>query len=108
VFRGSIATLARDGPGSAVYFATYEVVKKALTPASGELSLSAVIIAGGLAGTSMWTLVFPIDTIKSQLQSGDRDVTLAKVLRTTYARGGIKAFFPGLAPALLRSFPANG
>jgi solute carrier family 25 carnitine/acylcarnitine transporter 20/29 len=32
VFRGSAATLARDGPGSAAYFAAYEYIKKALTP----------------------------------------------------------------------------
>ena len=112
VFRGSLATIARDGPGFAAYFATYEVVKKSLTPVAQpgqqpQLSMTAVLVAGGLAGTAMWTAVFPIDTVKSQLQSGGNDVTIGKVLRSTYARGGIKAFFPGLAPALLRSFPAN-
>ena len=52
VFRGSVATLARDGPGSAVYFAVYEYTKRKLTPEGQALSLPAVIMAGGLAGTS--------------------------------------------------------
>jgi solute carrier family 25 (mitochondrial carnitine/acylcarnitine transporter), member 20/29 len=53
VFRGSVATLARDGPGSAAYFAVYEYVKRKLTPEGHSLSLPAIIMAGGLAGISM-------------------------------------------------------
>ena len=51
VFRGSLATIARDGPGSATYFAVYEYTKRKLTPEGKALSLPAVIMAGGLAGT---------------------------------------------------------
>ena len=45
-----MATLARDGPGSAAYFAVYEYVKRRLTPEGQALSLPAIIMAGGLAG----------------------------------------------------------
>lgn len=109
VFRGSLATLARDGPGSAAYFATYEIVKKNLSKSSenGELSVGAVMIAGGTAGLAMWTAVFPLDTIKSQLQGGGPGTTLSGVIKGTYARGGIKGFFPGLGPAMARAYPAN-
>lgn len=107
VFRGSLATLARDGPGSAAYFATYEVVKKELTPHDQDLSLTAVMMAGGCAGISMWLLIFPVDTVKSLLQSSDGKLGLGGVVQQVYARGGMKGFFPGLGPALARSFPAN-
>ncbi|RPA81157.1 putative mitochondrial carnitine:acyl carnitine carrier [Ascobolus immersus RN42] len=108
LFRGSVATLARDGPGSAAYFATYEILKKQLTPAgSTDLSLGAVMTAGGMAGVSMWVLVFPVDTVKSRLQSSVGNVGIGEVVRTIYRTGGFKAFFPGIAPALARSFPAN-
>jgi solute carrier family 25 (mitochondrial carnitine/acylcarnitine transporter), member 20/29 len=50
VFRGSVATLARDGPGSAAYFAVYEYIKRKLTPEGQSLSLPAIITAGGMAG----------------------------------------------------------
>lgn len=101
VFRGSLATFARDGPGSAAYFASYEVTKKYLTPAKadgspGDLSLTAVVVAGGVAGMSMWTLVFPVDTIKSTLQATEGS-SLGQVIRTIHARGGLKAFFPGVS-----------
>lgn len=83
IFRGTGATLARDGPGSAAsasygfvhifystelflrrYFAAYEVTKKALTPVGAspsELNLGAVILAGGTAGVAMWSIAIPPD-----------------------------------------------
>jgi solute carrier family 25 carnitine/acylcarnitine transporter 20/29 len=113
VFRGSAMTLARDGPGSAAYFAAYEYVKRSLTPkdaegnVTGELSLPAIITAGGAAGVAMWIPVFPIDTIKSKLQSAEGKPTIGGTIRGVYASGGFKAFFPGFGPALARAVPAN-
>ncbi|KAG0138010.1 mitochondrial carrier domain-containing protein [Tuber indicum] len=108
VFRGSAATLARDGPGSAAYFATYEYIKRRLTPeGEGKLSMGAVMVAGGAAGMAMWLLVFPVDTVKSRLQSAQGKPTIGSVVREIHGRGGFKAFFPGLGPALARSVPAN-
>ncbi|KZF25040.1 mitochondrial carrier [Xylona heveae TC161] len=109
VFRGSAMTLARDGPGSAAYFATYEYIKRKLTPAGseGQLSLTAIMTAGGAAGVAMWIPVFPVDTVKSRLQSAEGNPTIAGTIRELFARGGVRAFFPGLAPALARAVPAN-
>jgi solute carrier family 25 carnitine/acylcarnitine transporter 20/29 len=113
VFRGSVMTLARDGPGSAAYFAAYEYVKRKMTPVdangkpSGDLSLLAIITAGGAAGIAMWIPVFPIDTVKSRLQSAEGRPTISGVINGVYRSGGIKAFFPGLGPALARAVPAN-
>ncbi|RLV91843.1 Mitochondrial carnitine carrier [Spathaspora sp. JA1] len=108
IFKGSVATLCRDGPGSALYFGTYEIVKKKLSKDSDkELSLVAIMTAGGLAGVSMWLGVFPIDTIKSTQQSSNIPVSILQTTKNIYRKGGIKAFFPGVGPALARSFPAN-
>ncbi|EEP78122.1 hypothetical protein UREG_02967 [Uncinocarpus reesii 1704] len=113
VFRGSAMTLARDGPGSAAYFAAYEYIKRRLTPkdengnVTGELSLTAVLTAGGAAGVAMWIPVFPVDTIKSRLQSAEGRPTILGTIRGVYASGGVKAFFPGFGPALARAVPAN-
>jgi solute carrier family 25 carnitine/acylcarnitine transporter 20/29 len=112
VFRGSAMTLARDAPGSAAYFAAYETVKRALTPKNadgtpGELSLLAVMAAGGAAGIAMWIPVFPVDTVKSRLQSADGNPTIGGTVKELYRRGGYKAFFPGIGPAMARAVPAN-
>jgi solute carrier family 25 carnitine/acylcarnitine transporter 20/29 len=113
VFRGSAMTLARDGPGSAAYFAAYEYIKRSLTPkdaegnVTGELSLTAVLTAGGAAGIAMWIPVFPVDTIKSRLQSAPGKPTIGGTISAVYGSGGFKAFFPGFGPALCRAVPAN-
>lgn len=107
VFKGSLATVARDGPGSALYFATYEYLKRRLTPEGSQMSLGAISFAGGMAGVAMWVPVFPIDTIKSNLQMSTVPQSIGQVTRQIYASGGLKAFFPGIGPALARSFPAN-
>lgn len=113
LFKGSFATLARDGPGSAIYFATYEIAKKELSKLNGakenELSITAISTAGGLAGVGMWIVVFPIDTIKTRLTSNvNESISTKEAISSIYKKsGGIKGFFPGIGPALLRSFPAN-
>jgi solute carrier family 25 carnitine/acylcarnitine transporter 20/29 len=113
VYRGSVMTLARDGPGSAAYFATYEYVKRTLTPKDpdtglpGKLSMPAVMAAGGAAGVAMWATIFPVDTVKSRLQSADKAQSISACIKELYGRGGFKAFFPGVGPAMARAVPAN-
>ena len=106
-------TLARDGPGSAAYFATYEYIKRSLSPkdadgnATSELSLPAVMTAGACAGVAMWIPVFPVDTIKSRIQTAEGRPTISGVISQLNRSGGIKAFFPGFGPAIARAIPAN-
>ncbi|WOO82644.1 Congested-like trachea protein [Vanrija pseudolonga] len=120
VFRGTGATLARDGPGSAVYFVTYERVKAALSgkpvvdPVTGEtapppLSLGAVMFAGGSAGVAMWALAIPPDTIKSRIQSAPTGTYSGffDCARKLIAADGVGALWKGFGPAMARAFPAN-
>lgn len=112
VFRGTVATLARDGPGSAAYFVAYEVAKKKLTPAGSDpsqLNLSAVVLAGGLAGVAMWSVAIPPDVIKSRLQSAPHGTYsgFMDCVRKTVAKDGVKALWKGFGPAMARAFPAN-
>jgi len=112
IFRGTGATLARDGPGSAAYFVAYELAKKALTPANqptSQLNLGAIIVAGGTAGVAMWSLAIPPDTIKSRIQSAPQGTYsgFLDCARKTIAKDGVKALWKGFGPAMARAFPAN-
>jgi len=112
VFRGSTATVLRDGPGSAAYFAAYEVTKKLLTPAGSdpsELNLGAVILAGGTAGVAMWSIAIPPDVLKSRIQSAPSGTYsgFLDCARKTIAADGVTALWRGLGPAMARAFPAN-
>jgi len=109
LYRGTVATLARDVPGSAAYFVGYEWVARAVRPADGSLSVPAELFAGGMAGVAMWSIAIPPDVVKSRMQAapagtfkGFNDCVM-QIIRTE----GPQALFKGLGPALLRAFPAN-
>ncbi|KIY70178.1 carnitine/acyl carnitine carrier [Cylindrobasidium torrendii FP15055 ss-10] len=112
IFRGSFATILRDGPGSAAYFAAYEVTKKALTPAGkspSDLDLGSIIVAGGMAGVAMWSLAIPPDVLKSRIQSAPEGTYsgFLDCAKKTIAADGVKALWRGFGPAMARAFPAN-
>ncbi|KIY45774.1 mitochondrial carrier, partial [Fistulina hepatica ATCC 64428] len=112
IYRGSVATVARDGPGSAAYFAAYEVTKKMLTPAGGspaDLHLGPIIVAGGMAGVAMWAIAIPPDVIKSRIQSAPTGTYSGFIdcARKTIAHDGAAALWKGFGPAMARAFPAN-
>merc|ERR1712038_1384851 len=74
VFKGTGATLLRDVPGTIAWFGTYELLKKQIMtiqnidPESGQLSMSAVVSAGGIAGIACWIVSIPADVLKSKYQ----------------------------------------
>lgn len=110
LFRGTGATLMRDVPGSAVYFAAYEIAKKAVKPADREAGILSIIAAGGLAGVAMWSIAIPPDTVKSRLQSAPQGTYTGFMdcARKLMAQDGPKALFKGFGPAMARAIPANG
>merc|ERR1712012_787218 len=51
IFKGSAATAARDGPASAAFFASYELIQRNLQgPDRTGLSIWSTLFAGGMAG----------------------------------------------------------
>lgn len=110
VTRGFGATMARDSLGSLFYFSSYEYLKKNLTPAGAkDPGVAGTLLAGGTAGVLNWIVALPIDTLKSRYQvapdgkySGISAV-FADIMKTE----GPKGLFRGLAPVMLRAFPAN-
>lgn len=66
------------------------------------------MLCGGAAGTVMWAAVLPLDAAKTRMQvakpGAARDVGLWSQLRIMRQAGNL---YPGLAPTLVRAFPAN-
>ncbi|KAJ1376363.1 Mitochondrial carrier protein [Sesbania bispinosa] len=72
IYRGLGITMLRDAPAHGFYFCTYEYTKEKLHPGcreSSEESMSAMFIAGGLAGIASWIFNYPTDVIKTRLQA---------------------------------------
>ena len=115
VFRGTWSTVLRDVPGNAMYFATYEYVKRLTCTLEGRsyerqgASFFGTLLAGGSAGVGNWLIAIPFDTIKSRWQTAPEGTykSLMDVVRVTIRTEGPAALFRGIGPALLRAFPAN-
>lgn len=90
LFRGLGVTLIRDTPSFAVYFASYDYLKR---------NLDSTAIAGGLAGILAWIPAYPQDVLKSRLQSHS-----AKTISEAFRQGPL---WRGFSICMLRAFPAN-
>lgn len=109
LFRGTAATLARDIPGSMAYFGVYEYLKRKMTSKDGGFNPLTVMVAGGIAGIANWVVAIPADVVKSRIQSARKGEAtgIGAVVASLYREEGIKGFFRGLGPVMLRAFPAN-
>ncbi|SCU98680.1 LAME_0G00144g1_1 [Lachancea meyersii CBS 8951] len=116
IMRGLTPTLLRTSHGFGVYFSTYE----ALLARDAKKGVKRVDIPswklcsyGALSGALLWIMVYPFDVIKSVMQSDSlyaptRGKNVIQVARHIYAERGLKAFFKGFGPTMLRSLPVNG
>jgi hypothetical protein len=113
-FRGLVPLWARDVPFYVVFFGSYEGFSSLcfnhVTPAgSTDLSGPLAFMCGGLAGSTSWAAVFPFDVIKSRQQAalGVPD-NMLQTGRRVVAESGATGLFRGVAPCVVRGFPANG
>ncbi|KAJ3133161.1 hypothetical protein HK101_004488 [Irineochytrium annulatum] len=109
-YRGTLLTMARDVPGDAAYFATFESTKRGLVALSADPKAKPgfnplhTLLAGGLAGCANWIVCIPIDDIKTKWQQSPTGSSFFKLVSQQSPR----RLYAGLGPTLLRAFPASG
>ncbi|KAI0532675.1 mitochondrial carrier domain-containing protein [Xylaria digitata] len=115
LYKGASACLLRDVPFSAIYFPTYNHLKKDMFGESPTKKLGVVqlLTAGAIAGMPAAYLTTPCDVIKTRLQvearKGDTNYTgLRHAAKTILKEEGFKAFFKGGPARILRSSPQFG
>lgn len=115
IYRGSCATLLRDIPSTATYFATYSMLMRFATSYGGldpcsNMSHVVTMCAGGTAGITFWLVGMPADVLKSRVQTaptGTYPNGVRSALVVLLKNEGPLALYTGLAPVMLRAFPAN-
>ncbi|KAJ7665734.1 mitochondrial carrier domain-containing protein [Mycena rosella] len=105
--------------GYGVYFLAYEKLVQREMARTGikrdELSPVNAVLYGAAAGYALWAIIYPIDMIKSRMQTdgfsaatGQKYKSSIDCVRTVWRTEGIAAFTRGLTPTLIRSPFANG
>lgn len=102
LFKGFWITLIRDIPGLAANFGLYEESKRLLNLNFGKSHFWS-FVAGGIATVGSWTLIYPFDTIKTRIQCSYTPLSITECSRQLYREGGLKQFFKGLSPCLIRA-----
>lgn len=71
----------------------------------------ALNLAGGIAGTASWASIYPIDVVKSRLQTQDlrhpQYRGMVHCAREIVRHEGARVLVRGLSATLLRAFPLN-
>lgn len=113
LYKGALPLVLRDGPSFATYFLTYSMICDYLTlPGKKGPEWTGVMLAGGIAGMTGWTVGTPMDVIKARLQmDGMRETKRYKgffhcIAETVRVEGGA-VFFRSLGINCLRAFPVN-
>ncbi|PON50498.1 Mitochondrial carrier protein [Trema orientale] len=119
-FRGNGLNVFKVAPESAIRFYTYEMMKGFLANAKakgGEAKPADIgtlgrLFAGGLAGAVAQTAIYPMDLVKTRLQTyageAGRVPNLATLSRDIWVHEGTRAFYRGLLPSLLGIIPYAG
>ena len=115
LYKGASACLLRDVPFSAIYFPTYNHLKRDMFGESQtkKLGILQLLTAGAIAGMPAAYLTTPCDVIKTRLQVEARkgEATyngLVDCARKIMKDEGFKAFFKGGPARILRSSPQFG
>jgi len=133
LYFGGVVTALRDSIGYGFYFWSYELstrfmLQKYPPSEHNKMGIEAakVLLCGGLAGVVTWASIFPLDVIKTRVQtqafsSGEnspllsttsvvaegRRLSAIEVARNAYRTEGVGVFFKGLMVCSFRAFMVN-
>ena len=115
LYRGNVSTILRETPSFGCYFASMDyfcqVSARFFDIHFDEVGPITLLIGGGFSGMIGWFLCYPFDVVKSRLQGDGVESNEYKgtmdCVRRTYHSDGIRGFFKGITPTLVRAFPVN-
>lgn len=114
LYRGFTVTAIREIQAYGTWFLTYEYlintqVRRGIK--REDVPTWKLMTFGALAGEALWIASYPLDVVKSQVQ-GDRIVNsrykgALDAARQTWKHAGLRGFWTGITPTLLRAIPAS-
>lgn len=99
MYKGYFVETPKNVLGSTIYLGTY------LTLRNGTDRASLYPWFGGLSGMLTWTVIYPLDTIKTEYQT-TKNKSIHELIRERLATNSIGSFYKGITPVLLRTFPS--
>ena len=110
-WQGNVADVMRTIPASAVRFYSFSVFKSSLPTYLALVSITAPavtsLLAGGFAGMTAMALLFPLETVRTQMatQTALQGVNVFAFTRTLVADSGVRGLYRGLPTSLCCARP---
>ena len=60
---------------------------------------------GATSGLLLWTVIFPIDTIKTEYQTSNKKIM--SIITERYKTSGFKSFYSGISSIYIRTIPST-
>ncbi|KAL8376759.1 hypothetical protein RB595_007738 [Gaeumannomyces hyphopodioides] len=116
VYRGGAVTVLREAQAYGVWFLAFEWLMSADAARNGvaraDIATYKVALYGGLAGEALWLASYPLDVVKSKMQTDgfgphQRFRSMRDCFAQTWRAEGARGFWKGLGPTLLRAMPVS-
>lgn len=105
IYKGFATTVLRESIGSAIYYGSYEMAVRLISDLKGTprrfAEYSTYLMAGSLAGLSYWLMAYPLDFIKTNVQSGNGST--ADIFKKQY-----RNLYKGFGVVAMRAIIVNG
>ncbi|KAK2748687.1 hypothetical protein FQN57_000268 [Myotisia sp. PD_48] len=113
LYRGILPTVAGVAPYVGLNFMTYESIRKYLTP-DGQANPGPLhkLLAGAISGAVAQTCTYPFDVLRRRFQintmsgMGYKYTSIWDAVRIIATQEGIKGFYKGIGPNLLKVAPS--
>ncbi|KAF3492036.1 Lpz11p [Arthroderma uncinatum] len=113
LYRGILPTVAGVAPYVGLNFMTYESIRKYLTP-DGDSNPNAArkLLAGAISGGVAQTCTYPFDVLRRRFQintmsgMGYKYTSIFDAIRVIAVEEGIRGFYKGIVPNLLKVAPS--
>lgn len=114
LYRGEMVTVLREAQAYGVWFLTFEYLmnREARTTPREDIPAWKIALYGGLAGEALWLASYPLDVVKSKMQTDKVGVdrvygNMRDCFSQVWQKEGMRGFWKGLAPTCLRAMPVS-
>lgn len=97
-YRGYTADFLRGLFSTSIYLSTYGYVRE-------QFKTTSPFFLGSIASTCMWTVVYPLDTIRVKKQAS---LAIENTYQTILKQTSMRELYRGYPLVILRSFPSSG
>lgn len=102
-YKGFKITLTKDVLFGGSFLGTYDLIKSNLPNHKGV-----IFVSGALAHCATWSVLIPVDNIKTKVQKSKTPLAISEAVKTTIKTEGIKGLWKGILPACARTIPVTG